>query len=177
MAQIARIPGLTSGGGHINHRSLNAMAFGLGVGAAVAVSPAVVPAVRIGSMAATGLVPGGTEVIIFLNRIKVISLGNLEMAGATLATGVGIWNAYRLRNEISSFARDKYDWIIDKANWTPDMEFGTLRSRDGRGATTLSQRASRSVRPGTRRRRCSSRNKSGKTCLRPRNHGGRHRYR
>ena len=50
------------------------------------------------------------------------------------------------------------------------------RSRGGRGATTLSQRASRSVRPGKRRQRCKSRNKSGKTCLRPRNHSGRHRF-
>ncbi len=59
---------------------------------------------------------------------------------------------------------------------TSTQRFARTKSRGGRGATTLSQRASKSVRPGTRRRRCRFRNKSGKTCLRPRNHGGRHRF-
>ena len=139
-------------------------------------SPAVVPAVQFGSMAATGLVPGGTEVIIFLNRLKVLRLSSVQIAGAAAATGVGVWNAYRLRNEISSFAKEKYDWIINKANWTPDMEFGTLRSHQRDGPAILSQRTSKSPSAGTRRRRCKSRNKSGKTCLRPRNHSGRHRF-
>lgn len=55
----------------------------------------------------------------------------------------------------------------------------TSTSRGGRGATTLSQSARRSVRPGIGkvRRRCKHRNKAGKQCLRPAGHSGRHRYR
>ena len=159
---------------HPLHHAVGGLGFAT---AAYLVSPAIVPAGRTGSMAATGLIPGGTEVIIFLNRIKVISLGNLEMIGASIATGVGAWNAYRLRNEISAFARDKYGWIIDKANWTPTIEFGDIRVKPGDGPSSLSQRTSRSPRFGKRRRRCKHRNKAGKQCLRPAGHSGRHRYR
>ncbi len=102
-------------------------------------------------------------------------LGNMYMGGMPEANlpiptfGFGLTSVpntgSRLVNESSSGSR----------SFTTQTE--RVTSRGGRGATTLSQRASRSVRPGKRRRRCKSRNKSGKTCLRPRSHSGRHRYR
>jgi len=178
MVQIARLPDMGVGGGNPNYRIVNGVVVGVGVGTLFMAAPLAAPAARFGMMAASGLVPGGTELILFLNRLKVLRLGAVEMAGATVATGVGIWNAYRLRNEISAFAQDKYDWIINKANWTPDMEFGSLRVKPGMVQPSLSQRTRKSPRIGKRRRRCKFRNrKSGKTCLRPRGHSGRHRYR
>ncbi len=159
---------------------------GLAIGTtAYLVSPAVVPALRFGSMAATGLVPGGTEVILFLNRLKVLSLGPLEMAGTTVAAGVGLWNTYRLRREISSFARDRYHWLIEAADWSPADLRDRIRSKQKKyrqsqkrdGPPSLSQRTSKSPSFGKRRRRCKHRNKAGKQCLRPAVHSGRHRYR
>lgn len=75
----------------------------------------------------------------------------------------------RTRNRTTSYKRGKF-----RKGDGPYILVN--KSRKGDGPSTLSQRTRKSPSYGKRRRRCSSRSKSGKPCLRPRGHSGRHRY-
>ncbi len=135
----------------------------LGVGAASLGLTASIRAAPLIAGSSTGLIPLLDNY--FLMRPTKSRLFNFGVK--YIATPLGIINMSNLIIQNRSNL-----WQIGKDIIDPKSD-----SRGGRGATTLSQRASRSVRPGQRRTRCKSRNKSGKTCLRPRNHSGRHRYR
>ena len=136
---------------------------------------------------------GDVGVLAFIKRKSGTPLGigakqGLKYAGGPIAVASWAYMGYQNRHlpgQIYGNMQIGYDqWMqrpemqkVDRTTRTRTMGGRSMRtSRGGRGATTLSQRASKSVRPGKRRRRCKSRNKSGKTCLRPRNHSGRHRF-
>ena len=106
----------------------DAMMGGVLVAGAIMAAPAIVPTAEFVGMAATGLVPGGTELIQFMAAMKWIRLTPLMTAGAGVATVVGIANAYRMREEIASYAKDKHQWIKTNLDRTfiPGLDFGTL---------------------------------------------------
>lgn len=149
---------------YLLYGALGVGAGSLGLTAGIRAAPLIA-----GSM--TGLIPGLDNY--FLWKPTKNALFNFGVK--YIATPLGIINMSNLihqnRSKLWKIGKDIIDpkRIVVSATRHGD-------SRGGRGATTLSQRASRSVRPGNRRRRCTSRNKSGKTCLRPRNHSGRHRF-
>ncbi len=133
MVQIERIPGTTQGGGLMSDaRPIHdAMAFGLLVGVGVATSPAVKPAVQFSGMAATGLVPGGTELIMFLASRGWFRLTPVMTAGGVAATAVGLVNLVKLyehRYEIYGRGKEYYEFIKRKidAEFTPDLNFLSL---------------------------------------------------
>ena len=179
----------TSGGGPFSPLQARALGIVVATPFALAAAPAVIPAVRFTAGAATGLVPGMGEMIQGLQAIKWIRLNPATAAGVGAGSVVGLVNMYVHRENLSRFAKDKYDWVfsqIDQA-FTPSIDFGGITSRGGRGATTPSQRTSKSVRPGKRRRRCKHirfvrlpgkeyKRFDTQRCLRPRGHSGRHRF-
>jgi len=186
MAQTLRHSSLVGGGSlglrlsptvHPLHHAVGGLMLGTGLYLA---SPLVVPVVQFTAGSATGLVPMFGEALGFMISRGWISLGPAATAGIAVGGVVGVVNIIVHREQIGAFAKDKYDWILRNADPTPSMNWGSHRpkSQSGDGPTSLSQRTRKSPRIGKRRRRCKFRNrKSGKTCLRPRGHSGRHRYR
>ena len=142
----------------------------------------------IGALGSSVPAIGDAGVLAFIKRKSGTPIGigakqGMKWFGGPAAVAVWSYTAYQNRHlpgQIYGNMQIGYDQMMQHEGFQKvDRTTRTLKrkGRGGRGATTLSQRASKSVRPGNRRRRCKSRNKSGKTCLRPRNHGGRHRYR
>lgn len=172
----------TSGGGSFSPNQARAVGVLVATPFVVAAAPGAVAAARATAMASTGIVPGGTEALQFLNswqRFKWVRFGRPEYIGAAAANVVGavaFWKYHR--HTLSAFVQEKYKDILQDIESVvrPKIDFGHMRSRSGDGPPSLSQRTSKSSRIGTKRRRCKHRNKAGKQCLRPAGHSGRHRF-
>ncbi len=143
----------------------------------------------IGAAGSSVPVVGDVGVLAFIKKYgnKPIGIGakqGLKYAGGPIAVASWTYMGYQNRHlpgHIYGNMQIGYDQMMQHEGFQEvDRTTRTRKSkgsRGERGATTLSHRARKGARPGKRRSRCRFRNKSGKTCLRPRKHSGRHRYR